>query len=124
MGGQGAFSYINIILNVYLCGDTYFTRSHMQIPPGIKSMASPLTPLVDTALENLIENYHDLNAPFLDESFAEPSALEFMRAVAKNRPFVIRKGAASWPAVQQWNVDYLKTVLKNTHVNVANTPFG
>lgn len=87
-------------------------------------MASPLPITLESAIENLIHTYHDLNSPHIDELASEPSPLEFMRYVAKNRPFVVRKGAASWPAVQLWNIKYLEEVMKDATVNVANTPYG
>lgn len=87
-------------------------------------MASPLSTAIDSALEDLIQTYHDLNIPFIDELSSEPSPLEFMRNVAKNRPFVVRKGASSWPAMRLWNINYLKEIMKDVLVNVANTPYG
>ncbi|MCJ1249685.1 hypothetical protein MMC30_006911 [Trapelia coarctata] len=87
-------------------------------------MASPLSTAIDSAIENLIQTYHDLNNPLIDELSSEPSPLEFMRHVAKNRPLVVRKGASLWPAVQLWNVNYLTEIMKDAYVNIANTPHG
>ncbi|KAK8242043.1 cupin-like domain-containing protein [Phyllosticta capitalensis] len=47
-----------------------------------------------------------------------------MRYVAKNRPFVIRSGAAYWDALKKWNADYLKEAMKAQGVNVAITNEG
>lgn len=72
----------------------------------------------------MITGYHELNSSFVDELTEEPTPLEFMRYVHLNRPFVVRKGAKDWTAVQQWDVAYLKSKLDDTPVNVACTPFG
>ena len=77
----------------------------------------------NAALQELITAYHELNSSHIDELSAEPSALEFMRYVAKNRPFVVRSGASHWPAMQRWTFDYLSTSLTSA-VNVAITPYG
>lgn len=79
---------------------------------------------VEDALRELIETYHDLNPSSVDEVWEEPSALEFMQYVARNRPFVIRQGAALWSAVQQWSADYLSSAVGHCDVNVAITPSG
>jgi len=50
--------------------------------------------------------------------------LEFMRFVARNRPFVVRNGARDWPAFQKWNSEYLAEVMQNQLVSVAITPSG
>jgi jumonji domain-containing protein 7 len=76
-------------------------------------------PLVD-----LLTAYHELNATVVDEFHEEPSALEFMRYVAKNRPFVVRGGARSWDAFEKWNANYLADVMKDAKVQVAVTPYG
>lgn len=77
-----------------------------------------------SATRELIETYHELNASVCDELKEEPSALEFMQYVARNRPFVIRKGAEDWPAVQKWDSHYLLSVIGDSAVSVAITPFG
>ncbi|THW07294.1 Clavaminate synthase-like protein [Aureobasidium pullulans] len=79
---------------------------------------------LDSAIRDLIINYHELNATVIDELYEEPSALEFMQYVARNRPFVVRKGAQDWTAVQKWDSHYLLSVLGDSLVNVAITPFG
>ena len=75
-------------------------------------------------VEDLISSYHDLNSDVVSEIEAEPSALEFMRYVAKNRPFVVRKGITHWKALQYWNADYLIKKMKNETIKVAITPYG
>ncbi|KAF2180961.1 Clavaminate synthase-like protein [Zopfia rhizophila CBS 207.26] len=47
-----------------------------------------------------------------------------MRYVARNRPFVVRKGAEDWKARKLWNVKYLVDVMGQQLVNVAITPHG
>ncbi|KAF2123044.1 phospholipase A2 [Lophiotrema nucula] len=74
--------------------------------------------------QDLITTYHDLNPTTVDELHEEPSPLEFMRHVARNRPFVVRKGARDWRAKKRWNASYLKDIMADQHVNVAVTPHG
>ncbi|RBA10669.1 hypothetical protein FPRO05_05258 [Fusarium proliferatum] len=78
----------------------------------------------DEAIENLISTFNELNSNSIDELHNEPSPLEFMRYVARNTPFVIRGGASSWKACQDWNSAYLLSVMKGQNVNVAVTPYG
>lgn len=75
-------------------------------------------------LERLISTYHDLNAAVVDELYEEPSALEFMRYVARNRPFIVHGAAREWKACQCWSAEYLRTALRDCNVNVAVTPLG
>lgn len=79
---------------------------------------------LDSALENLISTFNELNATSVEELYSEPSPLEFMRYVARNTPFVIRGGASHWKATQKWNSAYLKSVLEGQSINVAVTPLG
>ena len=79
---------------------------------------------VDEALKELLDTYHELNGNQVDELNMAPSPLEFMRYVAKNRPFVVRKAASAWPAVQLWSADYLVNVLGESSVKLAVTPLG
>lgn len=72
----------------------------------------------------LLDNYHELNSSDIQELDTEPSPLEFMRFVARNTPFVVRKGAASWSATKTWTSDYLANFLRDQTVNVAVTPNG
>ncbi|CAK7263176.1 hypothetical protein SEPCBS57363_000435 [Sporothrix epigloea] len=78
-------------------------------------------------IAELITNYFDFNGSTIDEldgAGTEPSPLEFMRHVARNTPFVVRRGAASWPAVRTWSVPFLRDALAEHVVNVAVTPNG
>ena len=79
---------------------------------------------MSAALRDLIKTYHELNSSAVDELTSEPSPLEFMRYVARNRPFVVRGGAAHWSAVRCWTADYLHKMMGSSNVNVAITPAG
>lgn len=78
---------------------------------------------VAEATADMLTAYHELNGDIhiWDE---EPSPLAFMRYVAKNRPFIVRQGCSKWGAVRNWNVDYLKEVMKDRPVKIAVTPYG
>lgn len=76
------------------------------------------------ALATMIETYHELNASVIDILSEEPSPLEFMRYAAKNRPFVVRRGAADWKAVTVWNSEYLINSIGDEQVKIAVTPQG
>ena len=73
---------------------------------------------------DLITSYHKLNLGSIDELREEPSPLKFMRYIARNLLFVIRKGASSWAAAKEWNAKYLADVMGEQLVNVAITPHG
>ncbi|KAJ4425208.1 hypothetical protein N0V82_000017 [Gnomoniopsis sp. IMI 355080] len=75
-------------------------------------------------IAELLDNYHELNSSDIQELDAEPSPLEFMRYVARNTPFVVRKGAANWSATKKWTANYLLEYLQDQTVNVAVTPKG
>ena len=79
----------------------------------------PLDPIIE-----LLTTYNELNSPSIDEFREVPSALEFMRYVARNSPFVIRRGASYWKATRTWNVATLKELLQGQSINVAVTPEG
>jgi peptidyl-lysine (3S)-dioxygenase / protease len=79
---------------------------------------------VDEAIASAINTYHELNAAVVDELIEEPSPLEFMRFVASNRPFVVRKAAREWKAIQLWIAEYLLEVMGDANVEVAVTPHG
>jgi peptidyl-lysine (3S)-dioxygenase / protease len=72
----------------------------------------------------LIQDYYELNPSHIDELVEDPSPLEFMRYVAKNRPFVIRGGASDWTACRKWNTQYLGDIMRDRYVKVAMTPKG
>ncbi|KAK7185283.1 hypothetical protein DPSP01_000928 [Paraphaeosphaeria sporulosa] len=79
---------------------------------------------VHDAVRDLIATYHDLNPTTIDELHEEPSPLEFLRYVARNRPFVVRTGATSWASHKKWNAAYLSSIMGSIPVNVAITPHG
>ncbi|CAG8977715.1 hypothetical protein HYALB_00008742 [Hymenoscyphus albidus] len=72
----------------------------------------------------LLESYNDFNSAQITVLYEEPSALEFMRYVAINRPFVVRGAANDWEATRTWNVAKLNEVMGGLEVNVAITPKG
>jgi peptidyl-lysine (3S)-dioxygenase / protease len=72
----------------------------------------------------LLLTYGELNSSVITELDAEPSALEYMRFVALNIPFVVRGAASEWRATRLWNRTYLEYAMKNQTVNVAVTPKG
>ncbi|CAI6100475.1 unnamed protein product [Clonostachys chloroleuca] len=76
-----------------------------------------------SALEELISSFNELNGGEVEEIHGEPSPLEFMRYVSRNTPFVVRGAASTWKATQLWDSAYLKNVLQQK-VNVAVTPHG
>ena len=87
-------------------------------------MSNNVTLPVDQAMNDYISSYQELNGTTVNELQNEPSPLEFLRYCAKNRPFIVRGGASEWPAVQNWNIEYLKQALGTQLVNVAITPYG
>ena len=76
------------------------------------------------AIVGLLSSYHELNVDFVDELVDPPSPLQFMRYVAANRPFIVRKGISHWPALSKWNSKYLREMMGSTSVEVAVTPLG
>ncbi|KAL1798364.1 hypothetical protein ACET3X_002401 [Alternaria dauci] len=80
--------------------------------------------LLQDAVRDLITSYHDLNPSTIDVLTSEPSPLQFMRHVARNRPFVVRNGARDFRARKKWNTGYLQGVMRGQNVNVAITPHG
>ncbi|KAI9711851.1 MAG: hypothetical protein M1820_001996 [Bogoriella megaspora] len=79
---------------------------------------------LDRAIAELMVSYHELNSSVIEELFEEPTPLEFMRYVALNRPFVIRKGADEWEARRKWDADYLIERMGEDKVKVAWTRDG
>ena len=75
------------------------------------------------AIGEMLVTYHELNGD-MDELHEDPSPLDLMRFVAKNRPFIVRGGCSTWPAMQKWNVEYLKLTMGDTPIKVAITPHG
>lgn len=82
------------------------------------------SPAAADPITELINTYNDLNSCAIEVLDEEPSPLEFMRYVARNTPFVVRRAAADWKASQTWNVDHLREALSHVSVNVAVTPAG
>ena len=80
--------------------------------------------MFNTAIQELIKSYYELNGSSVDELTEQPSPLEFMRYVASNRPFVIRGSLHQWGALQKWNMEYLKSSMADKSVKVAITPTG
>ncbi|KAK9721492.1 hypothetical protein K7432_003373 [Basidiobolus ranarum] len=71
-----------------------------------------------------IDSQDLLGVRYLVELERIPTALEFSRYVAANRPFVVRGGAQSWPAMEKWSNEYLTSVIGEEEVTVATTPNG
>jgi len=78
---------------------------------------------VSRATAEMIEGYHELNGP-IDILHSEPSPLEFLRYVTKNRPFILRGGCSDWDAVNKWDATYLQQKMESRNVKVAMTPNG
>ncbi|PSN66232.1 Clavaminate synthase-like protein [Corynespora cassiicola Philippines] len=91
---------------------------------GLDSPEKAIPRPAPTGLEDLITTYHDLNPTTIDELPSDPSPLEFLRYVSQNRPFVIRRGASTWPACQKWSAPHLLSILGPHPVNLATTPHG
>lgn len=79
---------------------------------------------MEDAITSAINTYHEFNPTIIDELSDQPSPLEFMRFVARNRPFVVRKGATDWPAFKKWNAQCLRKIMGEEEINVAITPRG
>lgn len=75
------------------------------------------------ATADMLTTYHELNGD-IHVLYEEPSPLDFMRYVAKNRPLVVRRGCSEWLAVRKWNAGYLRGIMKDIPVKVAVTPHG
>ena len=75
------------------------------------------------ATEDMLVTYHELNGD-IEELYEDPSPLDFMRFVARNRPFVVRGGCSPWPAMRKWSVAYLKETMRGIPIKVAITPCG
>lgn len=72
----------------------------------------------------LLETYNETNSELVDILLVEPTPLQFMRFVAKNRPFVVKGGCLGWAATREWNVSYLEKSMQDAKVEVAETPYG
>ncbi|KAI0977401.1 phospholipase A2 [Xylaria arbuscula] len=78
----------------------------------------------EDSIVELLTTYNELNSSRIEELDEEPSPLEFMRYVARNAPFVVRRGAQDWTATRTWDAAYLCSALTGHKVNVAVTPYG
>ncbi|KAJ3569782.1 hypothetical protein NPX13_g5962 [Xylaria arbuscula] len=76
------------------------------------------------SIVELLTTYNELNSSRIDELDEEPSPLEFLRYVARNTPFVVRRAAQSWTATRTWDAASLCSTLAGHKVNVAVTPSG
>lgn len=74
--------------------------------------------------KELIESYHSVNSSSIDVLTIEPTPLQFLKYLGKNRPFVVRGGCRGWPALQEWNVAYFEKMMGDTKIEVAETPSG
>ncbi|KAK9469362.1 phospholipase A2 [Lipomyces arxii] len=84
---------------------------------------------IANAISDLIELQHDLTPVFVPVHAFPPTALEFLRQVHSNQPAVYKAAARDWPALdptsrQTWSKQYLADKLRDTTVNVSETPFG
>ncbi|KEZ39703.1 hypothetical protein SAPIO_CDS9655 [Scedosporium apiospermum] len=93
------------------------TPQHTNADAGPGRAPNPL-------LGDLITTYNDLNSTVIDELDEEPSALEFMRYVARNTPFVVRGCVPDWEAFRLWDKEFLVDTMRGRKVNVAVTPRG
>ncbi|KAF7862773.1 hypothetical protein EAF04_007645 [Stromatinia cepivora] len=75
-------------------------------------------------IAELLTTYSELNSSTVTVLDEAPSALEFMRFVSLNRPFVVRGFALDWKAASTWSLSHLKSTLSSHQVNVAVTPHG
>ncbi|KAB8296132.1 hypothetical protein EYC80_008925 [Monilinia laxa] len=75
-------------------------------------------------IAELLTTYNELNSPIITVLDEAPSALEFMRFVSLNRPFIVRGFASDWEATTTWSLSHLKSTLSSNQVNVAVTPHG
>ncbi|KAK9460994.1 phospholipase A2 [Lipomyces oligophaga] len=85
--------------------------------------------LLESALQELIENSHELTPSFVPYSIGTPTSLAFLRQVHKNFPMVYKGAVDHWPSLdseseQFWSKTYLVERLSGTAVQVAETPFG
>ena len=97
-------------------------RIRIKQGPSIK-MTEPRRSSMETAMEELISTYHELNGSHVDELAELPTPLEFMQYVRRGRPLVIRGAVSEWPAMQ-WTAEYLETEMRGSRVQIAMTPSG
>ncbi|QSZ37180.1 hypothetical protein DSL72_009274 [Monilinia vaccinii-corymbosi] len=83
-----------------------------------------MDPLPSDPIAELLTTYNELNPSTITVLDEAPSALEFMRFVSSNRPFIVRGFASDWEATSTWSLSHLKSTLSAHQVNVAVTPHG
>ncbi|KAI9649011.1 hypothetical protein NHQ30_001577 [Ciborinia camelliae] len=83
-----------------------------------------MDPLPSDPIAELLTTYNELNSSTITVLDEAPSALEFMRFVSLNRPFIVRGFASDWKAISTWSLSHLKSTLSSHQVNVAVTPHG
>ena len=88
---------------------------------GVHESSEPDLP---RSVAKMLQTYYEINADSVDEFTQEPTPLEFMKYVHRNRPFIVRGGCADWPAVRKWNLDYLLQKVGASTVEIAETPRG
>jgi len=83
------------------------------------------TPL-EKQLRRHVQTYQEYNSSTCTELFSTPSALEFHRYVASNRPLVIRgQGFRDQvPALDRWADDYLIEKMEEREVDISLDPTG
>ena len=66
----------------------------------------------------------DLHPTCVDELHASPSALDFLRYVGKNQPFVVRNNPLDSRASQLWSPSYLCQQMGERPLSIACSPSG
>lgn len=79
---------------------------------------------MESHFQDLIRTYHELNSEHIDVLDSEPSPTQFMKYMAKNRPFLVKAGCSAWAAVRKWNEAYLTQKMGKGAVKIAITPHG
>ena len=87
---------------------------------------APYNNVYDPGIDKIGENAEAVQAEQItacDVLTKPPSAPEFLTYVRRNRPFVLRGGALSWPATKTWTLDYLMSYMGETQVSPFNSNF-
>ncbi|KAL8290299.1 hypothetical protein RQP46_003238 [Phenoliferia psychrophenolica] len=89
-------------------------------------LPTEILPALEHTLQRLVKEYQELNARFVPAIAHTPTILEFSRAVAANRPLVIRGQGfrEGTPALERWTNEYLIEKLGGRRVAVAVSPDG
>ena len=91
---------------------------------GVIARNTEYSALIAEQFVDVIKDYQELNSEVVDELYEEPSPLKFMRYVAQNRPFIVRKAATNWAACKSWTADHFTNRMGNCPIKVAVTPNG